>query len=188
VLIGAVLVLVVVVVVGVYSATRSDTSQADTVGDTICPTNTSNQIAAQSVPSASLVPCVSLFGGRWTVTAETFSDDGTTFSMVGEDASDVSWKVELAASCDDSPTTPVSGTTQQGASVAERETQSDTTFERVQHLTFPGGCVTSDVTMPLRYDRALVLGDVDDALVLVTRADLNAQVRAQTDGKLGLDP
>ncbi len=52
---------------------QNDTSEANVVPGTVCPTNTVNDLVAQSVPSASLVPCVSLFGGRWSVDGEDFT-------------------------------------------------------------------------------------------------------------------
>ena len=186
VVVGAVAVLALVAAVGLYSATRSDTSQANTVGDTVCPTDTSNQTAAQTVPSASLVPCVALFGGRWSVTSETFTDDGTTVSMVGDDAADVTWKVQLAQSCDVGSARE--NGRRDGATVHQRESQTSSSYTRLQYLVFDGGCVVSDLVMPLRYDRALISDDVDAALVLVPRAALNAEVEEQTDGNLRLDP
>ena len=72
----AVLVLVAVAVIGVISAMQSDTSEANVVPGTTCPTNSVNDLVAQSVPSASLVPCVALFGGRWSVDGEDFTSDG----------------------------------------------------------------------------------------------------------------
>lgn len=182
----AVVVLVVVLAVGAVSASRGDRSQANLVAGTNCPAETANLLAAQSVPSASLVPCVALFGGRWSVETETYTDDGTSVSMIGEDAPDIRWKVELDASCDSS------GLSAQGASgdatTFENSAETGSTFEREQMLVFEGGCVTSTLKTPLRFDRGIVLEDVDAALVLVERAALDAEVREQTDGKLGLDP
>ena len=75
-----------------------------------------------------------------------------------------------------------------GATVMQSEVQTDSTYTRTQALTFDGGCVMSTVVVPSQFDRGLVIADVDAALVLVPRSALDAQVRAQTDGKLGLDP
>jgi hypothetical protein len=183
---GAIVVLVLAVVVGLISASQSDTSQANTVPGTVCPTDTSNQLAAQSVPTASLVPCVALFGGRWSVTSEDYTDDGTRVSMTGEDAPDVQWKVAFDAACDTSGLS-ASGNSD-GVSVSSSEQQSGSTYERTQAMVFDGGCVTSSVTMPTKFDRGLVLSDVDAALVLVSRLALNDEVREQTDGSLSLDP
>ena len=54
----AVIVLLAVAVIGAISAMQNDTSGADVVPGTACPTNSVNDLVAQSVPSASLVPCV----------------------------------------------------------------------------------------------------------------------------------
>jgi hypothetical protein len=182
----AVVVLVGVAVIGAYSAMQTDTSEANVVPGTVCPTNTVNDLVAQSVPSASLVPCVSMFGGRWSVDGEDFTSDGTTVSMTGRNSAEVTWTVSLAESCDSA--SMASTGESDGAQVAQAETQTDSSYTRTQVLTFDGGCVTSTVVIPSQFDRGLVIADVDGALVLVPRSALNDQVRAATDGRLGLDP
>jgi hypothetical protein len=182
----AVVVLLVVVVAGSLSALQDDTSQANVVTGTVCPTNTVNELVAQSVPSASLVPCVSLFGGRWSVDGEAYSSDGTTVSMSGQDSADVTWTVTLHESCDTAGMVPAGSA--EGADMAQSASESGSTYTRDQAFTFEGGCVTSTLKVPSRYDRALIESDVDAALVLVSRSALNDQVAADTDGKLQLDP
>jgi hypothetical protein len=186
-IIGAVVVILVVAVIGGVSASRSDTSQANTVPGTLCPTSTVNQLVAQTVPTASLVPCASAFGARWSVDGEDYTSDGTSISMTGHDAAEVTWKVTLRSSCD------TAGLTQEpdeehGAAVWRSDVQTDSTFTRTEAFTFDGGCVTSTVSFPVRFDRALVLGDVDAALQLVPRSALNDQVIEHSDGALQLDP
>lgn len=182
----AVLVLVVVAILGVVSAMQDDTSEARTVPGTACPTSTVNQLVAQTVPTASIVPCVALFGGRWSVDGEDYTSSGTSVSMTGRHAADVTWKVTLHESCD------TSGMADLGArddtDVQQSETTTASSYTRAQAFTFVGGCVTSTVVVPNEFDRALVLEDVDEALLLVPRALLDAQVRARSDGRFGLDP
>ncbi len=184
--IAAVLLLVVVGVVGAYSAMQNDTSEANVVPGTVCPSDTVNDLVAQSVPSASLVPCVSLFGGRWSVDGENYTSHGTTVSMTGHDSADVTWKVAFDESCDTSGMTATGQSN--GAALSQSEQTTDTSSTRTQALVFDGGCVISTVVIPSRFDHDLVVADVDAALVLVPRSALNAQVRAESDGKLGLDP
>ena len=183
----AVIVLLAVAVIGAISAMQNDTSEANVVPGTACPTNSVNDLVAQSVPSASLVPCVALFGARWSVDGEDFTSHGTKVSMTGHDSSaDVTWKVTFDESCDTSGMTPAGDT--DGAAVSQSEESSGSSTTRTQALVFDGGCVTSKVVIPSRFDHDLVIADVDAALVLVPRSALNAQVRAQTDGRLQLDP
>jgi hypothetical protein len=179
-------VLAAVVVIGLISASQSDTSAANTVPGTVCPTDTSNQLAAQSVPTASLVPCVALLDGLWAVTSEDYTDDGTKVSMTGEDAPDVKWKLTLDPTCDTSGLTP-SGVAD-GAAVSSGEQQSGSKYERTEAMVFDGGCVTSTLTMPTKFDRGLVLGAADGSLLLVPRSALDDEVREQSDGKLSLEP
>jgi hypothetical protein len=178
--------LVVVFGVGVFSATRQDVRQENVVADTICPTDSTNTLAAQSVPTATFVPCVSLLGGRWSVTSETFDDDGTTITMTGTDAVDLRWDVAFADVCD---TDDLTRDGQSGDVTSYlREDTSGSAHEREHVQVFAGGCVTSTLDIPTKYDRAQVLEDVDATLVLIPRSDIDREVREQTDGNLGLDP
>jgi hypothetical protein len=187
VIIGAVVVLFVVAVIGGVSATRSDTSDAGTVPGTRCPTATVNQLVAQTVPTASLVPCVSAFGTRWSVDGEDYTSDGTSVSMTGHDSEDVTWKVGLVSECETDGLT-TAGSDGSGAEVWQSDEQTDSMSTSTKTFVFDGGCVTSVVGFPTRFDRALVLGDVDEMLQLVPRSALNDQVIARTDGALSLDP
>lgn len=185
-MVGAVLVLAVVVAVGLASAMQQDTTAARTVPGTVCPTSTVNQLVAQTVPTATLVPCVALFGERWSVDGEGYSSDGTSVSMTGRNAQSVTWKVELHATCDFTSMTPAGA--HGDIPIVQTESTTSSTYTRTQGLAFDGGCVTSTLVVPDAFDRTLVVDDADAALVLVPRSALDAQVRAQTDGQLGLDP
>jgi hypothetical protein len=182
----AVVALFAALVVGIVASRRSGSSLAETVPGTACPSDSRNLIAAQSVPSASLVPCIAALGGRWSLTSEGYTDDGTQLAYMGEDAPDVTWHVDFSASCDTAGATQ-SGQ-QQGAAIFRREEQSSSTYSRDQSFVFDGGCVVSSIDVPLRYDRQLILDDIDESLVLVERSALNVEVRDQTDGELQLDP
>lgn len=184
--VAAIVVLVVVFGVGVFSATRRDIRQENVVADTVCPTDSSNTLAAQSVPTATFVPCVSLLDGGWSITSETFDDNGTTIAMTGTDAVDLRWDLDFAESCS------TDGLTREGQSGQVtsyvREETSGSTHEREHVQVFDGGCVTSALEVPTKYDRTQVLDDVDATLLLIPRSDIDLEVREQTDGELGLDP
>lgn len=184
--VASIVVLVVVFGVGVYAATRGDIRQENVVADTICPTDSSNTLAAQSVPTATFVPCVSLLDSRWSMTSATFDDNGTTIKMTGTDSVDLHWDVVFADSCSTDDLT-LDGHSGEVTSYSREET-SQLAHEREHVQVFDGGCVTSTLEVPTKYDRARVLEDVDATLVLIPRADIDLEVREQTDGELGLDP
>jgi hypothetical protein len=162
---AAVVVLVVAAIVGVVAARSSETTLADTVPGTECPSDSRNLIAAQSVPSATMVPCISLLSSRWSVTSESYTDDGTKLNLTIEEAPDVHWTVTFDEQC---------------------STNGSGDVERV--LEFDGGCVVSMVTVPDRYNRDLIIDDMLEQLQLVERRALNDEVRDGTDGELQLDP
>lgn len=61
-------------------------------------------------------------------------------------------------------------------------------FTRTEWFQFTGGCVTSTIVIPARFDRANILGDIDRMLVLVPRSALDGEVRLDTRDSLSLDP
>jgi hypothetical protein len=164
-LVVGIVVLAVVAIVGVVAARSSESTLAETVPGTACPSDSRNLIAAQSVPSATMVPCISQLSSRWTVTSESYTDDGTKLTLAIEEAPDVQWTVTFDEQC--STTEP---------------SDDDRVFE------FEGGCVSSTVTVPPRYNRQLIIDDMLQQLELIDRGALDQEVRDQTDGELQLDP
>ena len=98
-------------------------------------------IEAQSVPSASMVPCVGALPVGWSFQSFEVSDRGTTFYLDSDRAGAHAVRVDLRESCDTSD-----------ASEVPSDTPKARQFERIDSLgdryggerlyVFEGGCVT----------------------------------------------
>lgn len=187
---AALMVIAAAMTLGVIEHRRSDASLSAVVGRSGCLTDTRNQLAAQSVPSASLVPCLTRLPDHWETVDEEFTRGRTRLGLASSEAAGATLTIDLEAAC-----TVPAGAEQSTAEVAGQqvtthaavdERASETTYLQVS--TFDGGCVTSRAVVPVRYDVELLGTDLREAVQLVARSEIDAEVREVTDGNLGLDP
>ena len=143
-------------------------------------------LEAQSVPSASLVPCIRSPLAGWTV-AEVAVNDGRSVVTLNHDRAGPSAVVlRLTAACDPagaaqapSPAPRVRRYQRAGPSTGE--------FRATWYDLFPGGCLTyqlhstSDV-------KGSFTADLPALLTFVTRDALRRALRQRSDGRLQLDP
>jgi hypothetical protein len=133
----------------------------------ICRSDSPTVLMAESVPSASLIPCVEALPGGWTFHAFDADDTGSTFSLQASDIGGVV-EVRFVASCD--PTgqpEPMKGfpSAQEYRSVLARGSTI------VWTTTFPGGCSRTELTFPGPPAR----GDVEtihQAISFIPRSDI----------------
>jgi tRNA A-37 threonylcarbamoyl transferase component Bud32/membrane-associated phospholipid phosphatase len=143
-------------------------------------------LQAQSVPSASLVPCIRSRLVGWTV-AEVAVNDGRSVVTLNHDRAGSSAVVlRLTAACDPAGAvqTPSPAPGVRRFQRAERGTGE---FGATWYDRFPGGCVTyrlhstSDVEGSFAAELPALLG-------FATRDSLRLTLRQRSDGRLGLDP
>jgi hypothetical protein len=143
-------------------------------------------LMAQSVPSASLVPCVRTRLPGWTV-AEVGVNNGRSVIFLDHDrAGKRAAVVRLAGGCDTTGTvetpSPASGVRRY-----QRIDQSTSVFGATWYDRFPGGCLTyrlhstSDVEGSFAAELPVLLG-------LTTRQALQQALEQRSDGRLQLDP
>jgi len=192
---GLVVLLAIVLVLMVGAARRDQSVLGSTIEGTRCPTSTHNLLVAQSVQSASYIPCLTELSTEWSSSAQDVSSSGTTESWSLTEASGVTWTVVLGPSCDPGsaapPTEPVQAVGSDATPtirVLEAISDDGAVFERVQYFVFDGGCVTSTIRVPTKYDRQLVVATADDSLALVPRTTLNRERYDASGGRFGLDP
>ena len=89
-------VLAVGVVVGLH---RSEAEPSVTLDATRCVRNQRTILTAQTVPGATLVPCLTDDAAGWTVTAQSYTNDGTTLSYRNDTVVDATWDMEFTATC-----------------------------------------------------------------------------------------
>ena len=135
----------------------------------------SGLIVAQSVPSASQIPCFGDLPAGWNFSTVLVNEERTVVTLDSDRVGDGAAVLRLEESCD--TTGAVASPSDQPA--ADRYDM----IERLrpglraeQFYVFPGGCVswTFDFDSGTSATEAVA---VDDALVLVSRVDLNEAVR-----------
>ena len=143
-------------------------------------------LMAQSVPSASLIPCLQLVPVDWTV-AEVAVNNGRSMITLDHDrGGSAAMVVRLTASCDLAGATEVTSE-QPGARRYLRVDPNSTEFSATRAYTFPGGCVTQ------RYraagPSALRLSDTASTeFGFITREELGQALSQRSHGRLELDP
>ena len=141
---------------------------------------------AQSVPSASLVPCVRYLPVGWNV-AEVAVNNGRSLITLNHDrAGDRALVVRLTASCD--PNGAVEGpSATTGVRHSQRIESPTGEFTATWYDQFPGGCVTSRLHLTTDPNGEFA-GQAPQVLEFTTRVALQAALSRRSDGRLQLDP
>ena len=148
-------------------------------------------LQAQSVPSASLVPCVSSLPAGWRFVN---ASQGPSHSaarngwsrftlakyMVG------SLVVRLSATCDTRGATPLPPD-QPGTQRHERTYQGRSGPAATWYTVFPGGCVTAELHSTAAADRAFAT-EARSIVEFTTRHTLQQELEQRSGGRLHLDP
>ena len=143
-------------------------------------------LMAQSVPSASLVPCVRYLPVGWNV-AEVAVNNGRSLITLNHDrAGDRALVVRLTASCD--PNGAVEGPSATAGVRHSQRIESPTgEFTATWYDQFPGGCVTSRLHLTTDPNGEFA-GQAPQVLDFTSRAALQAALSRRSDGRLQLDP
>jgi tRNA A-37 threonylcarbamoyl transferase component Bud32 len=143
-------------------------------------------LMAQSVPSASLVPCVQLLPVGWKV-AEVAVNDGRSVITVDHDrAGKAAVVVRLTSSCDLNGATEVTSE-QPGARRYLRIDRNAPGFSATRFYAFPGGCITARIRAPAAGGQQLTT-ETSSAIGFTTRQQLGRALSRRSDGRLELDP
>jgi tRNA A-37 threonylcarbamoyl transferase component Bud32 len=186
-----VLVVALLVVVGVTIASPlvdrdTATKTPLEVDDVSCSNLEPLWLMAQSVPSASLVPCVQVIPVGWSV-AEVAVNSGRSLITVDHDrAGRAAVVVQLTASCDLAGAAEVTSE-QPGARRYLRIDRNAPEFSATRVYVFPGGCITERFTAPAASGQQLT-GETSSAIGFTTREELRQALSQRSDGRLELDP
>jgi hypothetical protein len=137
-------------------------------------------LMAQSVPTASLVPCVQLLPVGWSVAEVAVNNGRSVITLDHDRAGTAAMRVELTAACDLTGATKVSSE----RSEALRYVLVDRASRAYK---FSGGCITQ------RFSAAapsmLRMSDTASTEVgFITREALRQALERRSDGRLQLDP
>jgi tRNA A-37 threonylcarbamoyl transferase component Bud32/membrane-associated phospholipid phosphatase len=140
-------------------------------------------LMAQSVPTASLVPCVEILPAGWTL-GDVFVGNGRSRFTLTSDRGGV-LVAELAASCDLAGAVELTSE-RPGARRYLRIERNAAGVAMTRTYTFPGGCVTQRLVAP-EASRQQLAGESSSALGFTTRDALAAALRRDSGGRLDLD-
>ncbi|MDP9219286.1 MAG: phosphatase PAP2 family protein [Actinomycetota bacterium] len=143
-------------------------------------------LLAQSVPSASLVPCVRSLPTGWAVASAKARNGSAEFTLAHDRVGSRALVVRLTAACD------TSGATQQpsdqpGARRYERTEPGRSGASAAWHTVFLGGCVTAQLDPTGAANRAFA-SEAAGVVGFITRHTLDQRLRERSNGRLSLDP
>ena len=143
-------------------------------------------LMAQSVPSASLVPCVQLLPVGWSVAEVAVNNGRSVLTLNHDRAGAAALVVRLTAAC--APIGAVEGPSQTAGVRRYQRIESRTgEFNATWYDQFPGGCVTSQLHLTDDPNGEFA-GQAPHVLGFTTRAALQEALSQRSDGRLQLDP
>jgi tRNA A-37 threonylcarbamoyl transferase component Bud32/membrane-associated phospholipid phosphatase len=143
-------------------------------------------LEAQSVPSASMVPCVRFLPVGWSVAEVAVNNGRSVITLDHDRAGTAALVVRLTAAC--VPGGAVEGpSATTGVRHSQRIESPTGEFTAIWYDQFPGGCVTS--RMHLTTDpNGEFAGQAPQVLGFTTRTALQGALSQRSDGRLRLDP
>ncbi|MGH2816662.1 MAG: hypothetical protein ACRDLC_16065, partial [Actinomycetota bacterium] len=140
-------------------------------------------LMAQSVPTASLVPCIELLPAGWTLGDVVVGNERSRFTVTSDRGGVL--VAELTTSCDLAGAVEVTSE-QPGARRYLRIERDAAGVTTTRAYSFPGGCVTQRLVAP-EASRQQLAGEASSALGFTTRGALAASIRRDSGGRLDLD-
>jgi hypothetical protein len=156
------------------------------VGDLACADLEPQWLLAQSVPSASLVPCVRSLPVGWMVGNVTVNNGRSVIPLNHDRAGTGALVIRLTATCDTRGATEVSSDQPQVRRY-QRINRLAPRFEASRLDLFPGGCVTAQAAVPAA-NRAEITGQLTTILHYTSRQALQQALDQRSGGRLQLDP
>jgi membrane-associated phospholipid phosphatase/tRNA A-37 threonylcarbamoyl transferase component Bud32 len=143
-------------------------------------------LMAQSVPSASLIPCLQYVSVDWTVAKIAVNNGRSVITLDHDRGGTAAMVVRLTAACDLAGATEVTSE-QSGARRYLRVDRNSAEFSATRAYTFPGGCVTQRFRAagpsPLR-----LRDTASTEFGFITRQELRQALSQRSHGRLELDP
>jgi hypothetical protein len=143
-------------------------------------------LMAQSVPSASQVPCIQVLPVGWSVADVAVNSGRSVITLDHDRAGPGAMVAELTGSCDFGGAAEV-GSDRPGMRRYERTERSAPQFSATRFEVFPGGCLSTRMTA-LAEQRTALLAEAPRIVGLATRKALQQALADRSDGRLRLDP
>jgi tRNA A-37 threonylcarbamoyl transferase component Bud32 len=183
---AVVLLLVLVFNQGVKLDYQKAVETPSAVGNLVCSDLEPQWLLAQSVPSASLVPCLRSLPVGWMVGNVTVNDGRSVLSLDHDRAGPGVLVIRLTATCDTRGTTEVNSDQPQVRRYQRIDRQTPR-FEATRFDRFQGGCVTAQSAVPVA-NQAEVNSQLATILHYTSRQALQHALDQRSDGRLRLDP
>jgi hypothetical protein len=151
-------------------------------GEPICaqPGDSILVLEAQSVPSATRLPCIAELPIGWRFGGSLVRDDSTVLWLDHDRAGMHAVEVELLASCDVSSAVEVPPAPDEIGMRTYQEPQSLEPFVGTRSLVFDGGCIVHRYRFAPDSESALVI-EADSAVSTVPRSEVVTEVREALD-------
>jgi hypothetical protein len=143
-------------------------------------------LEAQSLPSASLVPCIRSLPAGWSVAGVDVNNGRSVLTLNHDRAGGAAMVVRLGASCDMGRATRVPSN-QPGVRRFMRIERLRSRFAATRFDVFAGGCVSTRMTAPAEYQADLTAG-VPRILGFTSRQTLQQALERRSNGRLHLEP
>ena len=150
-------------------------STSETLSEPQC-SGGSSLIAAQSVPSAQLLPCFTPLPAGWETEEVHITNSGTTVTFESDRAGDTAARFSFIETCDigDAVSTPSEyGDTERFELILEVSPR----FRAKRHYRFDGGCVSWDFDFDAAASSGLSV-ELGHALVFLTRREVSDGLRS----------
>ena len=156
------------------------------IGSLACTDLEPQWLEAQSVPSASLVPCLRSLPAGWTLSNVTVNNGRSVLTLDHDRAGPAALVVRLTAGCD--PSAAVEGPSANPRVRHYQQIESPAgQFTATWYDQFPGGCVTSQLHLTSDPNGEFA-AQAPGVLGFTTRAALQEALSRRSDGRLQLDP
>lgn len=175
--------IIVAVVAALVLGSGCGTVKHETVPTCETEGNNGTLLAAQTVPTANLVPCIAGYPAGWRLVTVELRSGLTSFTLGHDRGGDHALKVTLRKTCDVSTATEVP-TDEPGTRRFEKVLSVDGGYRGDRFYIFPGGCVTyqlrfNEPGQTLVNEASLIVG-------FQTRKHIADEVERQSDGRLHL--
>jgi len=156
------------------------------IGNLACTDLEPQWLEAQSVPSASLVPCLRSLPTGWTLSNVTVNNGRSVLTLDNDRAGRSAMVIRLAATCDPAGASPVLSD-QPGVRRLMLIQDLAPMFSATRFDMFAGGCVSTRMTAPVT-SRAEITSEASLILGYTTRQSLQQTLKERSGGRLHLDP
>jgi hypothetical protein len=139
---------------------------------------------AESVKSASMIPCVVALPAGWRFAGFTAEDGRSTFALDSEAGGEDALLVILTADCPDAARAAMPVNSDEPGADVTQAIRSEDPYEAVRALRFDGGCAVYEMRFVSGAPADRLVADVGRAISFIERDEIDRGIRDE----LGLDP